>query len=802
MLTTVKFLEEKYGNYQDTYYTNNYAKLLVDLESKVKFTQQVNLGFTDGVILENTFTGDFNKINCAIVVHETNGTHLYKIIKKSFIRKNMWRITMVKDLISALYGDIINSKVLVSRLGIDRKVYNPLLFINEGIKLSEIKVRQDILKEDKDFKTYGYLLIWARDSLDGINITWESKLLPKEYDISVDDITLVPELNRSLERGRFIKTVNVKAGEPKMESIRVWKTADFTLNDFTNIDYKVSIQDKLYLEHSYKEIITGVSGILRAVNNNIVEFDNEAVLSRLMVVLNNVNPYGSLKDSESFYKYNNKRVFDKKTNRVYEITLAPTEYLSDRFALSNELCYSIIGGDPKTYTIINPIEYDYEERQEKYNKRIVEELPIVSHTFKSYVNCIDQPLQIMYIPMIEFNRNDITIQNSIGQGYNNSREMVEGMLYDLISKYGGTAGKLLDVQVVSYSPCKGFPGTLTGNTYKILNEKETIRTANYKGLSIYEVQRTNYFTTLRYNIKVDDYKISQNRKYLITSPSGSSVYEFSVAKNGGLEGFLVETNIRPYASFNRIQPIFKNIYGANYVDSRGLVWKEDTSLTSTSNAWETYKRQNVNFQNSFNCDIDYKRSSMALNQEANRGNYGFDAGKRIISATVDAAVFGAEATANDFWGVKGVTAGALGAGAILGGALLSEALEAGQLAYNNRMEEKMNENEIDNARKQFNYSLGNIKALPENVEKVSGVYTTNNLLPYIQVFEPSKEEEKIFNDYLDMFGVNVGLMVDLSTLKFNFLQGTVVKFYTSITNEEYKELYAQLKRGARLYEEV
>ena len=89
--------KDLYGNYQDNYYTRDYQNLINTLQAEVELTCSVNLG-SDGVVISNVFKGDFTKYNCAIVEHEVDGTHLYKIVKKQFIKRNLWRITMDKKI--------------------------------------------------------------------------------------------------------------------------------------------------------------------------------------------------------------------------------------------------------------------------------------------------------------------------------------------------------------------------------------------------------------------------------------------------------------------------------------------------------------------------------------------------------------------------------------------------------------------------------------------------------------------------------------------------------------------------------
>ena len=189
-MATVKFLSEKYGNYQDSYYTKNYEDFITTLQGRVVFSQDVNLGVTDGVVIENNFKGNFHNINCAIVEHEDYGTHLYKIIKKQFIRKNIWRITMIKDMVSAKWNEILDSDVLVSRLGISTTTYDELLFIPEELKLSEVKRSHTPLRGLQGANSWGYLMIWKRNELkEGNAIKWTPSRLPKiNYDYLIEDM--------------------------------------------------------------------------------------------------------------------------------------------------------------------------------------------------------------------------------------------------------------------------------------------------------------------------------------------------------------------------------------------------------------------------------------------------------------------------------------------------------------------------------------------------------------------------------------------------------------------------------------
>ena len=793
--TIVHFLAEKYGNYQDSYYTDSYNELIESLRGKIKFSWSGNIGFTDGVVIVNNFKGNFHEINCAIVEHEIQGVHLYKIVKKVFIRRDIWQITMIRDLVSSKYDEILNSKILVSRLGLDRSKLDPLLFIDEQMQLSEVKCNQLMLSELKGCKSYGYLLVWTRNSLDG-TIEWESsKVATRNYDISVETLNDLPiYANNAPLKLLTEKVVRVTRLPIYTGSIGIGRlNTNYTQRYEVSVDHEKVIRSNASVEQGRDRISILI--------NTDTDLNNNKVLNTIGDILLTKSNGGVFVNN--YLSYRGKIVFERSTGKYYKLTLEATETFSKIYPFTKTEVEQIVNLSSDNFEITTRGPgYSILERTAKY---IFTELPYteehLEHKFLPYNNVIDQPLQMMFIPVLEggqfISGNDTFESNPI---------FVQHLLYDLITKYAGDNAKLIDIQVIPFSPIDGYSNSWNETTKEFnLNTSSVKETISLNGniIPIFEVSYASYSRKIPMEILVDDYKISQKRKYILTSPSGAGTYDFSLSKNSGLEGFLIDVDLRPYSSFHRIQPIFKGMYGANFTDTRGLIWQEDTSLTQISSAWETYKRQNINYLKSFNADIDFRRSNQALQHEANWGNFGFDAGKRIIEAGVTATTFAAETVANDAWfGVKGGAAGAVGAGAIMGGALAMEGIEAGQVAYNNHMESKMLNNEIDYTRQQFNYQLGSIRAIPENVEKVSGIFQTNMYVPYLQVFEPTSDEISYYMDYLDTYGVNVGTMVDLKSREFDFLQGTVIKYGGVITNEEYTELCSQLVRGVRKYKEV
>lgn len=784
--TVVKFLTDLYGNYQDNYYTRDYQNLISTLQAEVKLTCSVNLGYTDGVVISNVFQGDFTKYNCAIVEHEVDGTHLYKIVKKQFIKRNLWRITMVKDLVSCKYNSILQSKMLVSRIGISRTTYDPILFTNESFTLSKVKKEQRLINE-MGSKSYGYLLIWARNSLDG-TIKWDATPVSTQpYDIYVENIS---ELNNIIDKKiRISYSYTCRTGIRNIiPSVGVMSGCTMNYRETQDIGYESLLSTLIPQDKNTNISMTN---------------DEQPIWSqinvRYLAKCRALIPSGYL--DINTVPYTGKIVYDGTSGIYYKILETAPSTDTTLVDMVNANLEEIIG-DYDSYTIKNRPQVRYVNTYKKlYLVQVGIEPNPAEFTFKAYPNAVDQPLQMQFIPFIEdaYIR-DVDNENS----YEFSKQLTEQMLYDLVAKYGGQNAKLLDVQIIPYSPIAGMENAYNA-TGKVFNLGYSIPTDvividDTYAIPVYSVLRTSYIKQIPMEITFSDYKTEQYNAYHITSPSGAGVYDFSVAKNSGLEGFYIKVDLRPYASFHQIQPIYKSIYGGNFTDTRGLVFQEDMSLTQVSSAWETYKRQNINYVNSFNAEVDYKTSNFTINAAMTPVNFVFDSGQRILEAAATSAEVLATGVSADVWlGIKGAAAGAAGAAAIMQSQFISEGLEFGQMMANMMAETKLFANEIGLAQKQFNYNIGNIQALPENLTKVNGIFQSNNIVPYLQIFGPTEEEIQRLTDYLDVYGVNCGQMIDLTTRDFNFLQGVMVVCNTPLTYEEYKAITTELQRGVRLY---
>lgn len=183
-------------------------------------------------------------------------------------------------------------------------------------------------------------------------------------------------------------------------------------------------------------------------------------------------------------------------------------------------------------------------------------------------------------------------------------------------------------------------------------------------------------------------------------------------------------------------------------------------------------------------------------------NFKFDSGKRKLEGYIGAISAPIEgAAAGSIMGPYGALAGA-GAGTLQGigeaiGTAVSEGIEKRQMLANEKYDIRLLNNRIENDRRQFNYNISNIKAVPINVEKITGIYFTDNEFPYIEIYSPTNTELEHLKQYFDLYGVNVGKIIDLSQYDFNYLQASIIRLKTEITIEEYDEINHKLNVGVR-----
>ena len=353
-----------------------------------------------------------------------------------------------------------------------------------------------------------------------------------------------------------------------------------------------------------------------------------------------------------------------------------------------------------------------------------------------------------------------------------------------IAKELGTS--LYDLQILPYCPISNWEmgseralysvGKTVNVDYVELKRSDNI-TCGY--CSFCDVSSKEQF--LKYPVEVLDYKIeNQCDMYRLCSPNYASVFEFNAARNGGIEGYNVRFTYKPYQPFINVAPKFGRLYGQDFKDNRGLILAGDFSLPIVTDAWINYQLNNKNYQLAFDRQIE--------NMEV---NYGWQRAQGIANAvvgTIQGGTTGAMA--------GGMTAGATGA--VIGGVLGAGASLAGGIADLN-MQSGLHNEALDFARDNFGFQLGNIKALPNTLNKVSSIVANSKLFPFVEYYTCTEKERQALVDKIKYNGMSIGRIGHIIDFKNpseqTYIKGQIIRLEGKYDTHEVNEIANEFMKG-------
>ena len=311
-------------------------------------------------------------------------------------------------------------------------------------------------------------------------------------------------------------------------------------------------------------------------------------------------------------------------------------------------------------------------------------------------------------------------------------------------------------------------------------------TSSFKFTTTQILKKNSNGTYSRVNISAQPYlnatgdtKILSEQQFIrLCDSTYTSVFEMSPVKNGGINSFNMFCTYKPYNPYILVAPNFGGLYGSSYEDSRGLLCLGDYSLPNTDTAWQQYELNNKTYQQSFNREITHMEKEFAIKRQ--------EAGFNIASGTLTGAVSG------------GVTAGmatgngyAAAAGAIIGGAT---ALAGGIADYANLG--KRQGEEINYRKDMFNFSLQNIKAMPNTLTKTSAIVANTKYLPFIECYDATDEEKEILRQYIEYNGMKAGYVGSINAS--GFVRANIIKYNESLPAHEVDALNTELIKGKQI----
>lgn len=282
--------------------------------------------------------------------------------------------------------------------------------------------------------------------------------------------------------------------------------------------------------------------------------------------------------------------------------------------------------------------------------------------------------------------------------------------------------------------------------------------------------------------------------YRLCSPNFASIFEFNAAKNRGVEYFECCFSYKPFNPYIKIRPHFNALYGINARDARGLILQGDFSVPMLTNTWSEYERQNKNYLNSFNREIE----SLEVQQDVERVEQGWKIGTGVVKGAAAGATTGA--IAGSIVPVIGTGVGAA-VGGVVGGAT---SLATGIIDWLNG--ERLRNDALDKSKELFSYNIENIKAIASTIRNVGCLTYDNLMVPLLEYYTAPSVEVDTFRLKMKYYGnainkLQEGLLNVTEQGQETFVQGHLLRLDTNISitdeadNHLAMELSSEISKG-------
>lgn len=707
------------------------------LDYLVYTTNELNFNSNDGVDTYIDINYSLPQSDYVLVADPATN----KIISRWFViefsrnlqgsSKGQYRCKLHRDLLADYRDSVMNAQAYISK-GIVNESDNTI-FNNEGGIYNQIKTQETLLKDKSECQwIVGY---YARktgkegsEAYTNLTGSGEAYTFSGDYDEypTVEDY---PYYSYSTSATPFIGFPDITLRNVVIENI-------FKPKKITTLIYQNgwSVVSKI-----------GGGGEIAAFGNatdlNISKLPNTAKQRQaaLFVQIKNSYNFHTVADEQAFVSQNGYIFKAKNTGKYYKVTInnygahkrtfntGATGTLHDQYAG----IYTDAG-----MTVENIRDYEYSCEAQEYGLSIsLLDTTAVSYNYnipttRNYT--YDAPYDIFAIPYSDtFKFSDGTTTVTA------SKDISMAVATGISSKYAGS-GTVYDVQLLPYCPFN-----ITGTTYTTRDTKEfsyITQGTNKVGVifNISSVNRPSF--TIPLSIAVDDVKIDNETKFCrLVSPNYASIFEFSPAKNRGVDYIKVDITLKPFSPYIHLAPNFKGLNGGDYDDARGLICSGDFSLPVVTDQWKTYELQNKNYEKQFDRQIQ--------NMEVNN-SYGLGAD---IAGAVTSAVGG---------GVAGAMTG-LGPAGIIGGAAAGLAGGVADVAINQAMRKES----INYTKDQWQMQMQNIKALPNTLTKIDSFNIQNKGWPFVEYYDCTEEEKYNLCNKILYSGMTVNRFGRLSDYK-------------------------------------
>lgn len=677
------------------------------------------------------------------------------IINSIRVRSGQYRLELLRDLLADYYNDVMKSPVFVEK---GTALTDPYIYQHEEFSSNEIKTSETLLKDKSNSAwVVGYLAknAPAAEGTDG------KISIPRSA--NPDDAIYLPS---TLEEWEFYNNILSIDGNIRPDYIvpyaPAWDwtwfydgayyyptVANLTVNGETGnckIEYGSYFDDYSGRNSLKEEPPAGSAKLSQAFKNyglpGLYDMAEEGgFMTNVM----------SRTDYNELLAYDGKKIITA-DGKIYYIALAyGNGYYAQRFTISP---YSKLGKALtqiyKNSGIFHIWQTDnYPTYMDVYALSIaiaVQRIPEEETTVEiplERTKTVDAPYDIFAIPY-----GNVKIKNHSGTVCENTnKELAISAAAALTQNYqpSTSSGYLYDLQLLPYCPLQTLITDTGELTYKSEKDFSPIVDGDGNVLSgIFFVSSGSFSFNIYEKIalpasSIEQKIVNQCDKYRLCSPNYSNYFDFNLNQNGSINYFEIDCQYKPYTPYIHVAPEFGRLYGYDYDDPRGLILGGDFSLPQISSAWETYELQNKNYEKIFGRQMISLQTQQSVEREEQLWNTRFG----VLTG-----------------GAAGATGGAMvggGWGALAGG-LVGGVASAFGASRDLELGDKLRKDTYTAAIDIHNYQLGNIKALPLTLSKVSSFTPNNKIFPVLEYYTCSREEKIALANKMKYEGMTIGVV--------------------------------------------
>lgn len=683
------------------------------------------------------------------------------IVEDSRTRLGQAQLILHRDLLADYYNQIIGSPCYIEKATLQPN--DPFIFNPEGNGFNQIKTSETLLKDQ--FKIpwlVGYYNLGGDAPTEvtaTTNLVIDDSKCAKTYSSMEAFHTAFPEQTYYFHQDDF--NVLAKFNGPRSSG------SSYDTNIQLRYKYKlgtVSVNPhSIPAEGNYKLVV----------NSNKMGYptaDNIAPLFTANVCKTLVDQLDAITytaQSNELYNLDNQYI---KIGSDYYVMEVNTEYVNINTPLPvNGSAYltlkNLFTPDKADWVDSNPQEpFSYSARllslTYKISKASATSVTVTLNSNKRALT--DQPWRMFAIPYGDI---QIYYQKDAGMWYNNNKQLALNIATELAK----STSAVYDVQILPYVINNGFwADTSASGGWLWADKGEEGKDFDYVGTKDNPQTIIWYPTTSSFRniIKLDNPVIVTEPKiqnecdmYRLIGPNYSGGFEFSAAKNGGISQFEINCTYLPVSPYIHINPTFGGLYGQDFDDARGLICQGNFSISTVSDAWKNYVIQNKNFNEMFSRELENMEVNRSIQKEQERWS--------VATGVVQGAVTGALGGASIGRSAGGIVGGTVGAGASLAGGLKD--MELSQKLYDESKSYKQD---------MRNYSLGNIRALPQTLSKTSAYNIDNKYFPFLEYYTCTDKEKQALRDQIKYTGMTVmrtGKIEDYLQTDYSYIQGKLIR---------------------------